>query len=495
MTTSTRRRTRVAATVFSFALVAAACGSDSGGDSDGTTGSTATAGTSTDTAGASADTTASGSDGSPTTADAGGTTDDTTVSGGTTGEATGEPIKIGVQNTEGDPAGSFPEYAVAAQAAADYINAELGGLGGRPIEIELCKQLVSPDDSQRCANELASADVELALSTLNFFGNHFSIYQGSDIPVVVGTPLTIADFTAPGVFSIGAGGGCLGVHTGLVEFATNQLEELEDIDVERVAVPWADTPPGVVCYNDLEAKPLDVINGSEPGDAERAGDKPDLEHVGIPIAPSSPDVTPQATEVLDYDPDVIIYSAQGSDCWNFVDALGRLGWTPDDIPLVLSSSCTDFDAMRAAGDLARGIYFVGSSSGLLSPLDSLEGKRLDDATTYQEKGAEYGMSDDDIFKTFASAGFSAMMNIWRFSQGVDGDVTGQAIADALAATDGSAETFGSTPLDCAGAPAPYVAVCNATVGANIWDGDKLELVVDEFSGLDLVAGTELRPGG
>ena len=418
------------------------------------------------------------------------------MSGGTTGEATGEPIKIGVQNTEGDPAGSFPEYAVAAQAAADYINAELGGLGGRPIEIELCKQLVSPDDSQRCANELASADVELALSTLNFFGNHFSIYQGSDIPVVVGTPLTIADFTAPGVFSIGAGGGCLGVHTGLVEFATNQLEELEDIDVERVAVPWADTPPGVVCYNDLEAKPLDVINGSEPGDAERAGDKPDLEHVGIPIAPSSPDVTPQATEVLDYDPDVIIYSAQGSDCWNFVDALGRLGWTPDDIPLVLSSSCTDFDAMRAAGDLAKGIYFVGSSSGLLSPLDSLEGKRLDDATTYQEKGAEYGMSDDDIFKTFASAGFSAMMNIWRFSQGVDGDVTGQAIADALAATDGSAETFGQhTTRLCRRSRTLRGRLQRDRRCPTSGTVTSSELVVDEFSGLDLVAGTELRPGG
>ena len=43
---------------------------------------------------------------------------------------------------------------------------------------------------------------------------------------------------------------------------------------------------------------------------------------GVPIAPASPDVTPQATEVLDFDPDVIIYSAQGSDCWNLVDALG-----------------------------------------------------------------------------------------------------------------------------------------------------------------------------
>ncbi len=487
-----RRSRRLTAAVFSFALVATACGSDSdNAETDTTDAATDDA---TDEAPEEADVAAgdetdTGDDTDATEAD------DSGEASEPAGEPTGEPFKIGVQNLEGDPAGSFPEYSIAVQAAADYINAELGGLGGRPIEIELCKSVVAPDDSQRCANELAAGGTELALSTLNFFGNHFSIYQGSDIPVVVGTPLTIADFTSEGVFSVGAGGGCLGVHTGLIEFATNQIEELEGIDVQKVAVPWADTPPGVVCYNDLEAKPLDVLNGSEPGDAARAGEKPDLEHIGVPIAPAAPDVTPQATEVLDFEPDVIVYSAQGSDCWNFVDALGRLGWTPDSIPLVLSSSCTDFEAMRTAGDLAEGIYLVGSSSGLLSPLDSLEGKRLDEATIYQEKGLEYGMSEDDVFKTFASAGFAAMMNIWNFSQDIDGDVTGQSIADALAATDGTADTYGSTPLDCAGAPAPYVSVCNATVGANIWDGERLDLIVDEFSGLDLVAGTELRPGG
>ena len=41
-------------------------------------------------------------------------------------------------------------------------------------------------DSQRCANELSADGVDVALSTINFFGNHFSIYQGSDIPVIVG---------------------------------------------------------------------------------------------------------------------------------------------------------------------------------------------------------------------------------------------------------------------------------------------------------------------
>lgn len=410
------------------------------------------------------------------------------------GEATGEPIKIGIQNPEGDPNGSFPEYSAAALAAAEYINAELGGLGGRPIEIELCKQVITPDDSQRCANELSASGVEMAVSTLNFFGNHFSIYQGSEIPVVVGTPITLADFTSEGVYSIGAGGGCLGVHTGLVEVATNQIEELEGITVSKVGVPWADTPPGVVCYNDLEAKPLDVIAGIEPGTSARAGSKPDLTYVGVPVLPAAPDVTPQATEVLDFDPDVIIFSAQGADCWNFVDALGRLGWTPDQIPLILSGACTDFDALEAAGDLAVGIYITTTENGLLTPTDGLEGQHLDNASTYQTKAPEYGLAEDLVFTGFGTQGFSLMMNIWDAANAIDGEVTGAAIADSFASTDGSEPAFGGSPLDCANAPAPYVAVCGAAISLTQWDGENLVTVIDVLNGIDLVAGTELRPG-
>jgi len=489
MTSRSSKRTRVLlGVVTSLALVVAACGSDDDSGSD--------SGTEDSAAPEATDGAETTDDMTETTDDMTETTDDMTDGDLPSGEATGEPIKIGVQNLEGDPNGSFPEFSVAIQAAADYVNTELNGLGGRPIEIVLCKSVVSPDDSQRCANELSADGVEMAISTINFFGNQMSIYQGSDIPVIVVTPVTIADFTSEGVYSIGAGGGCLGVHTGLVQFATGELQELEGIDVNKVGVPWADTPPGVVCYNDLEAKPLDVINGTEPGDSERAGTNPELTYLGVPVAPAAPDVTPQATEILDFEPDAIIYSAQGADCWNFVDALGRLGWSQEETPLVLSGSCTDFTAMEAAGDLADGIYLTGSVGSVLSPLDTLEGVDLENATIYQEKSAEYGVSEDDIFKGFATQGFAAIMNLWEASLEIDGDVTGQGIAGAIAATDGSKPTFGGPPLNCQGAPEPYIAVCSSEIAMTQWDAatQAIDLVIPSFSGLDLVAGTALRPG-
>ena len=152
--------------------------------------------------------------------------------------AEGEPIVIGLQNPEGDPNGSFPEFSSAARAAVDYINAELGGWGadvqngvpGRPIQLEVCATAISPDDSQRCANELLSTDPFMVASSINFFGNHLPIFQAADVPTIVMSPVTIADFTTEGVYSIGGGGGCLGVHTGMVEFVTSEFERRQGVD-------------------------------------------------------------------------------------------------------------------------------------------------------------------------------------------------------------------------------------------------------------------------
>ena len=473
-----RKLLRLLALIFTMAMIASACGGSDGDGDEASSDSVATSDESTD---------------EPADTDEPSDAGDTASSSGECSEE--NPIKVGFQNPEGDPNGSFPEYSIAAQAGTDYINTELGGLGGRCIELEVCAMAITPDDSQRCANELAAAGSEVVISSLNFFGNHFPIYQGSNIPVIVGTPITIGDFATDGVFAIGAGGGCFGVHTGLIQFTTQTLPELTGNDVNRVAVPWADTPPGVVCYNDLEAKPLNVIRGTvEPSTSALSGSNPGLEHIGVPILPASADVTPQATEVLDFEPDAIIYSAQGSDCWNFVDAMGRLGWTPDATPLVLSGACTDFTAMEAAGDLAVGIYFTSTENGVLNPLDGLTGQHLDNATTYQTKASEYGVSDDDLFKGFTGQGFAVMMSLNEISDRIvadGGEVSGESLSAAYSATDGTQPSFGGSPLDCAGAPTPYVSVCSSPITMNQWDGTKLVPVdVGLITGIDLVAGSD-----
>jgi hypothetical protein len=93
------------------------------------------------------------------------------------------------------------------------------------------------------------------------------------------------------------------------------------------------------------------------------------------------------------------------------------------------------------------VYSVGSAGAVLNPLDSLENQR------------DYFEAEID------------QTNL---------------VAHGSAASEVSAK-----PL----APAPYVAVCNATVTANRWDGEKSVTVCPNFSAPGLVAGTTLKPAG
>ena len=511
--------------VGALALVAAACGDDD----DSSSGATTTAGGATTTAGG-ATTTAGGA----TTTAAGGAT--TTAAGGGEGgvspacepnaaidavegenagqftadiqcaeekplKAEGEPIVIGLSNHQGDPNGSFPEMATLADAAVKYINEELGGLGsnvsegrpGRPIQLETCFMAVNPADSQKCANELAGKDPFAVISTINFFGNNFPIYAQAGIEnVLVGVPITIGDFTSPGVASVGAGGGCLGVHTGLV-YRRHPGARRPRRSRSRGPTP-RQASSATTTWSASRSR---CCKGAVPGDSELAGSMPDLEHIGVPIKPATPDVTPQVTQVLDFDPNVIIFSAQGADCWNFVDGLGRAGWTVDDIPLILSSSCIDLQKMEEAGDLANGIYFVGAAGASLTNPDVITDERLKlESTIYVTKGAEYGAPEADIGKTFGANAWSTLMTLWEQSNIVVNDgaeLTPETFHSQLAGTSDN-HIYGSVPFGCADASAPYVAVCNSKVSLQQWDGDKLNSVIPVFSGTDLIAGTELTPG-
>lgn len=412
-------------------------------------------------------------------------------------KAAGDPLVIGFQNPEGDPAGSFPEYRIGAQAAVEYINSELGGIGadiaagkpGRPIKLEVCSMAISPTDSTKCANELAAKKPFVVFSSLNFFGNHFATFNAAKIPVIVGTPISPGDFTSPSTYAIGGGGGCLGVHTGLIEFATN------DLGGQRVAVPWANTPPGVFCYHDLEKKPLQVLNGQTPAkDNSLALTKPKLTHIGVPILPGQADVTPQAQQVLDFKPDVIVFSAQGADCWTFVSALGKLGWTPAKIPLVLTGACIDDAKAKELGDLAKGIYFIGTTP--ITQTEKLKGIIQEQSKFYLAKSDKYGAKDQKT-KGFAVAGFLGMMNIWVqaniTAKGNPASLNGQGLEDTFAKTTRS-HSWGGLPLECASAPAPYLSVCNTRVTATQWNGATYDIKRENYNGLALIKGTALDFG-
>ena len=383
----------------------------------------------------------------------------------------------------------FPDYGGAVEAAVEYANAELNGLEGRQIELNLCAiDYNVPEDTQRCANELAAAQVDFVISTINQFGTHMQILRGADIPVIIGTPVSVLDYTTEGVYAL-AGAGCAGSLTGMSRYAA------EEVGARRIAIPYTDIPSGVLCYADSEQKPLDILKGTVEGaTSPDAGSVPDLERQGFAIPPNEPDLTSIANQILAYEPDAIIFSAAATVCFPLLNALTSVGYSVEEVPFVMTTSCFDQTAATDAGESAVGIYFVGSPPFLSQDPATLEADQAEQATLYQEKVVEYGLPADLMTRNFAQQGFIVIMSMVQRAAEVAAageQVDGQTLADAFAATD-NAPQFGSTPISCSAATEPYISVCNSTVSVAQWNGESRDTLIEEYSAIELVEGTEIR---
>jgi branched-chain amino acid transport system substrate-binding protein len=144
----------------------------------------------------------------------------TQYTGSTAGRATGAPIRVGFINTE-TGAGSFPEYSVAMKDAVRLLNEQLGGVKGRPIELDLCH----PGDAaqaEQCAQRFAADPSVLAVmhGALDSDTTAFHRVLSPRLPVLGGLPLQPADAQATNSYYFSSGQfGALGVVTYARQYA------------------------------------------------------------------------------------------------------------------------------------------------------------------------------------------------------------------------------------------------------------------------------------
>src|SRR3982074_2484626 len=67
-------------------------------------------------------------------------------------DASKSPVVIGFVNDEGGIP-SFPEGSAAAQAAVKFVNDNLGGVGGHPVQLKVCSVAGSEEQGQGCAQQ------------------------------------------------------------------------------------------------------------------------------------------------------------------------------------------------------------------------------------------------------------------------------------------------------------------------------------------------------
>jgi branched-chain amino acid transport system substrate-binding protein len=237
--------------------------------------------------------------------------------------ATGEPIVLGMVNQENTPFGSFPELSAAARAAAAFVNDQLGGVGGRPIEIDVCNTEFSPEGSTACAQRFVQEGVPAVLGGIDVFGNAVDVLADNGIPYVGGIPVSTSSVTAATSFQWS--GGTWGA---AIAFADHAAEE---VGAQRVAIVYGDFGP--------------IADGARYGEEtlQRLG-VDDVVLVPYPI--TATDLSSPIQAALAAEPDALVFLVADTGCAAAFDAVAAAGV---DVPAYYTGACAATRILDAEG--------------------------------------------------------------------------------------------------------------------------------------------------
>jgi len=311
--------------------------------------------------------------------------------GGTAGPAAGAPIKIGYVNQED----AFPENTVGVDAAVAFVNAELGGAAGRPLEVVPCRITVA-DDGARCGTQLAAdPDVVAVVTGTTLVGNR-GLYAALDgvKPVIVSNGVTGDDFTTTAGHAFTAGS--LGVILGLSGFVVQELE-----DVAAVAVLGPNDPAGRAASDLLVAPVL-----AEAGIVTT--------YVGIDFTAAATDVASAIEASGASTADAVVALLTVDQCIALRDALAARGATPAVLTTGLcatSEMAAHLGAVGATGPFPDGWYLGGYGYNVFEP------DRASGMLTYVTKAREYGTpvpGDADVeLVGLAGPAFAAVVTLTK----------------------------------------------------------------------------------
>lgn len=318
---------------------------------------------------------------------------------GTPQPALGDPIVIGMVNQENTAGGSYPELSAAAQAAVEFINTDLGGIDGRPIELDVCNTEFSAEGSTNCAQRFVEARVPAVLGGIDVFGNAIDVLAANDIAYVGGIPVSTQSVTATNSFQWS--GGTWGAAVAFADDATRVRK------AKRVAL----------IYGDFGS----IADAAHYGETVLKRGGADVTLVPYPIL--STDLSAAFSAAAGSSPDAVIVLAADAGCRAGFDGLASL---PETTTRYFTGACAVPAITEAAGiDKTEGVIF--NVEGTLD-----RAKPTPDQSLYDEVIAEYGADMLDPISA-GTVTFRSTMNLYRVLVELDGDVSPSAISTKLAA--------------------------------------------------------------
>ncbi len=426
-----KHHARVFAGLTVMALVAASCGSDSDSSSD----SAAPAGTDAAVAETVADSAPADTAPADTTPADTAPADTTPTDGASNGvqtsfadlpAPTGDPIVVGMVNTEGSPGLDFPEISVATQATADFLN-EHGGLGGRPITMEFCKASGAPETSQACAQELAGKGVELVMLGLDLFPG-YDTYTASNIPVTGILPILPGDYTANALYLTG---GNTTTTAAMAGFAKEN---------------FGATTAGIVSADNAGA------NGTE-ADLKKALDAAGITYVSIKGGDNETDAGFQGlmSQATADNPDVLFSLYADAGCIGTMRGRVSLGI---DTPVITTAICSSDEVLSEVGDDADGWYFVGAATDVTGTPTRDDTQAILELQGFT-KPSEMGLGG------LAMTSLLTLATIANGMADAGDDVTGASIYETLGTSTDLVNWPDANPLAC-GSVASIPTICNFT---------------------------------
>ena len=328
--------------------------------------------------------------------------------------AKGAPIVLGMINQENTPLGSYPELSSATRAAIEFVNAELGGIKGRPIELEVCNTEFSPEGSTSCAQGFVQAGTPAVLGGIDVFGNGIDTLEENGIPFVGGIPVSTQSVTNDNSFQWS--GGTWGA---TIAFANHAASEL---GADKVAIVYPEFGP--------------ITSSAEYG-------RTTLENLGVtdvvlvPYPITATDLTSPIQAANSGDPDAIIMLAADTGCKGAFDGFETAGVTAK---VYMVGACASPAIVDEAGPAKTNGRIFNVEGPILRDEENF------DFALYSAVADKYGDGFDPVGAGTVS--FRSFMNLYRIMVGLDeADLTPAGIDAALRAQKG-APSFMGHPSTC-----------------------------------------------
>ncbi len=288
--------------------------------------------------------------------------------GGTAGKADASkpPVTIGFVNDDGGVP-SFPEGGVAAAAAVQFLNNNLGGIGGAPVKLVSCAIAGNEEQGQTCAQQfLSNKSINvIAEDSLAVGAQTFHKTLGGAKPVVIGSPNAIADATSTNVFPISSG--VFGTDPGFVYYASQVLHA----KTAALLFP-ADDPTGQVAAKqikgDLTKAGIKVTTGGYQSSA------PDI----LPVVEASGAPRADTTIALLPSPPTCIAGAK---------AIAQANVTK---PVLALAQCIAAPVKQAVGDYPKWTYISVSTNPAVTGVDGATDGYLAAMKAYAPSSASTG---------------------------------------------------------------------------------------------------------